>query len=291
MWLATPWQRWSVWCSLCWGWRPSVRVRQRGRWAVMKNLKKWARSHEDRFPKTLFTLSWCRIVEDNDSGDLLSRSHIHVDDRDEVALAAQQQRRRKTRCVGSSWLFIVAIFVAVTHIYREYMSRVIASCNRLCLSLSNRIRHRLIVKINGKRKLRTCEALGQILVEYSHARCAPEPIASPQQATPWWGHHFYGYNFAYSLELEFDLFSNCTKAPTCNSCQGFIWIPIWVFYYSMKRSSSLLWDGSSLMWIPYQSRSQSLILYKDVFYQRWVCSYILLLMILRIDCYLIMLWW
>jgi hypothetical protein len=45
------------------------------------------------------------------------------------------------------------------------------------------------------------------------------------------------------------------------------------------------------MWIPYQSRSQSLILYRDVFYQRWVCSYMLLLMILRIDCYLIMLWW
>jgi hypothetical protein len=58
----------------------------------------------------------------------------------------------------------------------------------------------------------------------------------------------------------------------------------------MERSSSLLWDGSSLMWIPYQSRSQSLILYRDIFYQRWVRSYMLLLMILRIDCYLIMLW-
>jgi hypothetical protein len=108
----------------------------------------------------------------------------------------------------------------------------------------------------------------------------------------WWcGHHFHGYNLAYSLELEFDLFSDCRKAPTCNSCHGFIWIPILVFYYSMERSRSLLWDGSSLMWIPYQSRSQSLILYRDVFCQRWVCSYMLLLMILRIDCYLIMLWW
>jgi hypothetical protein len=93
------------------------------------------------------------------------------------------------------------------------------------------------------------------------------------------------------LELEFDLFSDCRKAPTCNSCHGFIWIPIWVFYYSMKRSSRLLLGGSSLMWIPYQSRSLSLILYRDVFCQRWVCSYMLLLMILRIDCYLIMLWW
>jgi hypothetical protein len=107
----------------------------------------------------------------------------------------------------------------------------------------------------------------------------------------WWGHHFYGYNLAYSLELELDLFSNCRKAPTCNSCHGFIWIPIWVFYYSMESSSSLLWDGSSLMCIPYQSRSQSLILYRDIFCQWWICSYMLLLMILRIDCYLIMLWW
>jgi hypothetical protein len=31
-------------------------------------------------------------------------------------------------------------------------------------------------------------------------------------------HHFYGYNLAYSLELEFDLFPDCRKAPTCNSC-------------------------------------------------------------------------
>jgi hypothetical protein len=45
------------------------------------------------------------------------------------------------------------------------------------------------------------------------------------------------------------------------------------------------------MWITYQSQSQSLILYRDVFCQRWVCSYMILLMILRIDCCLIMLWW
>jgi hypothetical protein len=45
------------------------------------------------------------------------------------------------------------------------------------------------------------------------------------------------------------------------------------------------------MCIPYQSRSQSQILYRDVFCQRWVCSYLLLLMILIIDCYIIMLWW
>jgi hypothetical protein len=68
-------------------------------------------------------------------------------------------------------------------------------------------------------------------------------------ATRWWGHHFHGYNHAYLLELEFDLFFDCGKAPTCNSCHDIIWIPIWVFYYSMEISSSLLWDGSSLMCI------------------------------------------
>jgi hypothetical protein len=31
---------------------------------MMRNLKKRASCHEDRFPKTLFTLSRCRIAED-----------------------------------------------------------------------------------------------------------------------------------------------------------------------------------------------------------------------------------
>jgi hypothetical protein len=61
---------------------------------MVKNLMKRVSSREDRFPKTLFTLSrWCRIVEDDDFGDLLSQSQMHVDKRDEVASAAQQQKR------------------------------------------------------------------------------------------------------------------------------------------------------------------------------------------------------
>jgi hypothetical protein len=44
---------------------------------------------EDRFPKTLFTLSRCRIAEDDGSGDLLSRSQMHIDERDEVASVTQ----------------------------------------------------------------------------------------------------------------------------------------------------------------------------------------------------------
>jgi hypothetical protein len=59
---------------------------------MMKNLTKRASSREDRFSKTLFVLSWCRIVDDDDSGDLLSRSQMHIDERDEVVSAAQQQK-------------------------------------------------------------------------------------------------------------------------------------------------------------------------------------------------------
>jgi hypothetical protein len=55
---------------------------------VMKNLMKRASSHEDRLLKTLFGLSRCRIAEDDGSRDLLSRSQIHIDEWDEVALAA-----------------------------------------------------------------------------------------------------------------------------------------------------------------------------------------------------------
>jgi hypothetical protein len=58
---------------------------------VVKNLKKRASSHENHFPKTLFTLSRCRITEDDGPEDLLSQSQMHVDERDEVTLAAQQR--------------------------------------------------------------------------------------------------------------------------------------------------------------------------------------------------------
>jgi hypothetical protein len=43
-------------------------------------LMKQVSSREDRFPKTLFTLSRCRIAEDDGSGDMLSRSQMHVNE-------------------------------------------------------------------------------------------------------------------------------------------------------------------------------------------------------------------
>jgi hypothetical protein len=54
------------------------------------NLKKQANSHEDHFPKTLFTLFRCRIDEDDGFRDLLSRPQMHIDEQDEVALVTQQ---------------------------------------------------------------------------------------------------------------------------------------------------------------------------------------------------------
>jgi hypothetical protein len=74
--------------------------------------------------------------------------------------------------------------MVAAHIYREDSPRVTVSHNRLGLSLSKYIRHRLVAKIKGKRRLWAYEALDQISVDYSHARCAPVSIASPHHAPP-----------------------------------------------------------------------------------------------------------
>jgi hypothetical protein len=163
-------------------WWGSACNRWRGRQAVMMNLEKRSSNHVERFPKTLFSLFWCRIAEHDGSGDLLSWSQMHINERDEVALAAQQRRRQKPRCIGGSWLFIVGSSVVVARIYREDSPRVTISHNWLGLSLLKHIRHGLIGKINGKRKLWTYEALSQISMGHALA-----PIASPHHAMPRWG--------------------------------------------------------------------------------------------------------
>jgi hypothetical protein len=71
--------------------------------------------------------------------------------------------------------FFITTSVTVARIYRKDPPRVITSHNRLGLSLSKRIRHGLVAKINGKRKSRTCEALGRISADYSRASRAPAP--------------------------------------------------------------------------------------------------------------------
>jgi hypothetical protein len=143
---------------------------------------KRASSHEDRFPKTLFALHRCRFTEDNGSKDLLSRLQMHVNERDEVASVAQPQKRRNLDMLVLSWLlfFFVTISVAAVRIYREDLRRVTASRNWLGLSLSKRIRHGLISKINGEKRSRACEALGRISMDYSQARHAPASIVSPR---------------------------------------------------------------------------------------------------------------
>jgi hypothetical protein len=80
---------------------------------------------------------------------------MHVDEWDEVALAAQQWRRRKPRCISGSWLFVVTHSVAATRIHREDAPSVTVSHNRLDRSLSKRIRPVLMAKINGKNEAKS----------------------------------------------------------------------------------------------------------------------------------------
>jgi hypothetical protein len=176
-------RRRSTWHSSRWRWRHSTCVWWRGRWTMMKNLKKWASSHEDHFPKILFTLSRRRIVEDDGFEYLLFRSQMHVDKRDKVVLAAQQRRRRKPRCVGGSGLFVVTSSVTVAHIYSKDPLRVTTFCNRLGLSLLKSIRYRLVTKINKKRKSWTCEVLDRISADHSRAHQVPA-CPSPHLARP-----------------------------------------------------------------------------------------------------------
>jgi hypothetical protein len=96
---------------------------------VMKNLMKRASSYEGRFPKTLFILSRCRITEDDGSGDMLSRSQMHVDEQDEVGSATQQQKRRNLDALMTHGCSCVATSMAAARIYREHLPRVIASHN------------------------------------------------------------------------------------------------------------------------------------------------------------------
>jgi hypothetical protein len=77
---------------------------------VVKNLTKRVSSYEDRFPKTLFVLSRCRIAEDDGFGDPLSQSQMHVDECDEVASAAQQQKQRNLDVLTFFWLLVCCYF-------------------------------------------------------------------------------------------------------------------------------------------------------------------------------------
>jgi hypothetical protein len=49
----------------------------------LKTTKKQSGGRVESFLKSLFALSGCMIIEDDDFGELLSRSSVHVDERDE----------------------------------------------------------------------------------------------------------------------------------------------------------------------------------------------------------------
>jgi hypothetical protein len=56
----------------------------------------------ERIPKTLFAISWCRISNVKGSGDLLSRTQMHVGGRDEESYdgSAVVSRGENLTCVG-----------------------------------------------------------------------------------------------------------------------------------------------------------------------------------------------
>jgi hypothetical protein len=86
---------------------------------MVKNLMKRASSHEDRFPKTLFALSQCRIAEDDGSRDLLSRSQMHIDEWDKVASMVQQQKWRNLDVLVFFMNVRLTATMTAVRIYRE----------------------------------------------------------------------------------------------------------------------------------------------------------------------------
>ena len=74
--------------------------------------RKRSSSRAERFPKTLFALSRCRIVEDDGSGDLLSRSTVHADDRDGVDYSGGATGGR-----GKALVFCFSLLRRNPHIY------------------------------------------------------------------------------------------------------------------------------------------------------------------------------
>jgi hypothetical protein len=60
---------------------------------------------------------------------------MHVDERDKVALAAQQQKRRNLDVLVLYMAVCVTTSMAAARIYRENLPKVITSHNRLCLCL------------------------------------------------------------------------------------------------------------------------------------------------------------
>ena len=113
----------------CHSWRRcAAHARRRRRRAVLLMQRRWMEAIEQSrraLPKNLIRPLLVRIAEDDGSGDLVSRSQLHTDDRDEVDSAAQQQRGRQNLDA------FVGQFEScgARRIYREKPHRVRASRN------------------------------------------------------------------------------------------------------------------------------------------------------------------
>ena len=88
---------------------------------MVKNLS----SRAERFPKTLFALSRCRITRASGSGDLLSRPPVHADARDEVDYdGGAAVRRCKSSFKGFPNLEASRILIFLVHFFMREVVRI-----------------------------------------------------------------------------------------------------------------------------------------------------------------------
>jgi hypothetical protein len=116
--------------------------------------------------------------------NLLSRSQMDIDERDEAGLAMQQRNRQNLDALVARGYFLIITSVTAARIYREDPPWLTTSPNQLGPSLSKCIRHSLVAKINSKRRPWTYDALCHISADCSHTRRAPAPIASRHHFPP-----------------------------------------------------------------------------------------------------------
>jgi hypothetical protein len=108
-------------------------------------MMKWLSRHIECFPKTLFTLSCCRITEDDGFGDLVSRSQVHANNRDEADLVHSKRKMQKSRCVCEimGWCFFVwwsYIFIEESRLWlRRPIRSLVIILKMYCICSKNKL--------------------------------------------------------------------------------------------------------------------------------------------------------